>query len=1071
MPFPIKGTINKPNLFMKKLLNGAKQRNTKRAFPFVLFFLLACTSLSAQTNVTGTVSDAKGTTIPGATVMITGTQKGVMTDVNGKYAISVPEDGSLSFSFIGYLTQVIPVNGRTGINVILKESTETLNEVVVIGYGTQKKNDINSSVSTIKAKDLADMPQVSFEQMMQGRAAGVTITNNSGAPGSSVSVKIRGASSLTGTNEPLYVIDGIPISGDATNKSTSGRPVVGNDFVNSGANAVSPLAMINPNDIETIDILKDASATAIYGSRGANGVVIVTTKSGKRGTGKLAYDTYVSFQEQSKLLSVMNLRQYAVLQNALADVYGQEPRVEFAHPELLGNGTNWQKEIYRSAILKNHQLSFSGGNNGTNYYLSGSYTDQDGTVIGSDFKRYTFRANVDAKLKDWLKVGVNIFTGITNENITLNGQANGIVSTSLLSAPDVAVKNLDGSYAGPPVNDASISFINPVALALSKTNQLIRKNFSGNFFAEFKLLKGLEYRFELGANTEFSENMEFLPTYQWGSASNATAVLDQRRQDYYSVNVKNLLTYRTSFGKHNITILAGEEANESRWKGTSLQARGFLSNDIHTISVSQADALLPTSDYVGSQALYSFFGRAIYDYNSKYSLTASIRADGSSKFADGNKWGYFPAVSGSWKISNESFMEGTKKYIDNIKLRVGYGSTGNQQIPNYLYGSTLVPAATGLGTGFFVNNFSNPDLKWESSNQTNIGLDFTLLDSKLNATIEVYRKNSRNFLYQVPLGDYITGGESYYGGIAAPYANIGSMRNDGIDLTLSYATPSGKDFSWNSTLTVSHYKNKVLDLNDGFDLSRSIYLNDFTPAVVTNTFEGQPIGLFYGHHAMGIFRTQAQLDAAQQNGVPTTYYGNAPQLGDVIYQDVNGDNKIDEKDLRVIGNPHPDFTYGFTNSFKYKNFDLSVFLQGSQGNDLLNLTRRAGTLNANLYTNQLAEASDFYTADNTDAKLPRPVNALSHPNNKISDRYIEDGSYLRIQNVTLAYSLPTNIISKVKITKLRFYAGVQNLYTFTKYTGYDPEVGSANQDILFSGVDNGRYPTPRTYTFGMNVEF
>ena len=587
----------------------------------------------------------------------------------------------------------------------MADNVEKLDEVVVIGYGTQKKSDVNGSISSIKSSDISDIPQVSFDQMLQGKAAGVTVTNNSGQPGSSVSVKIRGASSLTGTNEPLYVIDGIPISGDATNKSTHGTPIAGSNFSNAGNVAVSPLSMLNPNDIESMDILKDASATAIYGSRGANGVVIITTKTGKKGTGKISYDTFISIQEQKKLLDAMNLQQYAVLQNTLAGVYGQEKRPEFAHPELLGGGTDWQKEIYKTAVLKNHQLSFSGGKEGVSYYVSGGYTDQEGTVVGSGFKRYTFKTNVDAKLKDWFKVGVNVTAGITNEKLTLNGQQNGIVSTSLLVAPDIAVTNLDGSFAGPPVNESNISFINPVALALSKTNELVRKNFMGNFYAEAKLIKGLEYRFELGANTEFSENTDFLPTYEWGSASNTNAILNTRKQDWYSVNIKNLLTYRTYLGKHGITLLAGQEANESRWKGTALQARGFVSNDIKTISVSQADLLLPTADYIGSQALYSYFGRLIYDFDNKYSITASMRADGSSKFADGNKWGYFPAASATWKLSNESFMESTKKYVDNIKFKVGYGETGNQQVPNYLYGTTLNTSPTGIGTSFLVTNY------------------------------------------------------------------------------------------------------------------------------------------------------------------------------------------------------------------------------------------------------------------------------------------------------------------------------------------------------------------------------
>ena len=1054
---------------MGNLLFNVNQWNKKAGLFLLLLLFASVSSLKAQ-NISGVVSDAKGMTIPGVSVTVKNTQEGTTTDIDGKYEIKAASNAVLVFSFIGFKTQEIAVNGKKQISVVLAENTESLDEVVVIGYGNQKKSDINGSISSIKAEELQNIPQVSIDQMMQGKAAGVSITNNSGQPGSSVSIKIRGTTSISGTNEPLYIIDGIPISGDATNQSTSGRSVAGNDFTSAGSNAVSPLAMINPNDIESIDILKDASATAIYGSRGANGVVIITTKSGKKGSGKMTFDSSISFQEQSKFLDVMNLQQYARLQNALAVEYNQTPRTEFSHPELLGSGTNWQKEIFKTGILKNHQLAFSGGKEGISYYLSGGYTDQEGTVIGSGFKRYTFKANIDAKVKEWLKVGAYVTGAVTNEDITLNSAQNGIVSTSLLQVPDLAVRNLDGSYAGAPANNQSVAVINPVALALTKSNELVRKNFMANVFAEMKLAKGLEYRLELGANTEFSENNEFTPTYQWGTYKNEIALLNVRRQDWYSWNLKNLVTYRTSFGKHNISLLGGQEANETVWKGITATASGFLSNDIHTISAGQASRTTAT-DYKGSQALYSYFGRFIYDFDSKYSLSASIRADGSSKFDPVAKkqWGYFPSVSGSWKLSNESFMEGTRKYIDNIKFKAGYGEVGNQQIPNYRYGTGITAVPTGLGTGFLFANMANPNLIWETSKQTNLGIDFTLFESRLGATVEVYKKKSENFLVKLPLPDFLTGGPDYEGGVGAPTSNIGSMQNTGIDITLTYNTNPGKDFSWSSTLVVSHYKNKVLALNNGLDLSQSIYTNDYTQVTATNTVVGQAMGQFFGLQTVGVIHNQAELDAA----VPVQFGTVATplQLGDVAYVDQNGDGKITDADNVFIGNPHPDFTYGFTNTFRYKGIELSVFLQGSQGNDILNLTRRAGTLNANLYQNQLAEAADFWTPENASSNTPRPVANLGHSNLKISDRNVEDGSYLRIQNVTLGYSLPTDIISKVKLSKLRIYAGVQNLHTFTKYKGYDPEVGSFNQNALLMGVDNGRYPSARTITMGLNVEF
>jgi TonB-linked SusC/RagA family outer membrane protein len=1061
---------------MKKLLsNLIHWKAGHRAVPLILFLLLCSNFVTAQTKVEGVVSDEKGLTIPGVNVAVSGTKNAVSTDFDGKFSLNGPSDGTLVFTFIGFETQKVAIKGRTKINITLKSASESLQEVVVIGYGTQKKKDVNSAISSIKSEALKDLPQVTLDQMMQGKAAGVTVTNNSGQPGGNVSVRVRGATSIGGTNEPLYIVDGIPISGDATNSSSSGKPLSA-DY--SGANAasvtVSPLALINPNDIETMDILKDASATAIYGSRGANGVVLITTKSGKKGTGKIVYDTYVASQDQYQLLDVMNLREFAVQQNALALETSRNDaiRADFVKPELLGEGTNWQKEIYQKGLMISHQLALSGGKEGLTYYVSGGYLNQEGTVVGSGYKRYNFKTNLDSKVKDWLRMGVNISTGISNEDITLNGSANGIVATSLLSSPDVAVRNTDGSYAGPPPSvpgRPSYNFINPVASALLRTNNLIRKSFMGNFYSEVKLAKGLEYRFEIGGNTEIGTNEEFTPTYAWGASVNEHAKLVNRNQNWYNINVKNLLTYKLALGEHNFNLLAGQEANDSHWEGNSAQVFDFLSNDLTLISLGD-QSTLSYSDYKGSASLYSYFGRLIYDFNGRYGLNVSMRADGSSKFADGHKWGYFPAASVSWKLSNESFMEGTREYINDIKFRLGYGETGNQNIRGGAYLSNIRKINTFEGNGYLANNISNPLLKWETSKQFNLGLDFALFDSKLSSAIDVYRKKSEGFLYSLPLPMYLTGLESYRGGIDAPISNVGSMENKGIDISLTYANKFGSNFSWNSTLIFSKYENKLLEITNGLTLQREATLTSYDVKTVTNTVVGQPIGQFYGLQALGIIRNADQLSEAP---VPSLGTQPAPsQLGDVLYKDQDGDGFITNKDYVNIGNPHPEFTYGFTNNFRYKTFELNVFLQGSQGNKVLNLTKRDGTTNSQLYRNQLAEASDFWSVNNVDAKYPRPIlDANGHANLVISDRYVEDGSYLRIQNLTFAYSLPSELVNKCKLSKVRLYSGVQNLYTFTKYSGYDPEVGSLNQDTLLAGIDNGRYPTPRTYTLGLNVEF
>jgi len=1058
---------------MRDLLLGLTQIKKVHWNAFLL--LLLSYSAMAQTTISGVVSDPKGTTLPGVNVTIKGTKNGVVTDINGKYQIVVPPKSVLVYSFIGYTTQEIAISNKTEINVTLSDQSSKLDEVVIIGYGTQLKKDLNGSVSSIKAKDIENLRQVSVDQMLQGKVAGVSVTNGSGQPGAAASVRVRGVTSINGTNEPLYIIDGVPVSGDATGIATSGRPIAGNDFSsngNSGNNATSPLSMINPADILTIDVLKDASATAIYGSRGANGVIIITTKSGNKGGGKIHYEGSTSISNIYKKLDVLNLQQYAVHQNALAGIFGITPRPEFSQPQLLGPGTNWQDEIYQTAIINSHQLSFAGSKDNTNYYMSLGFLDQQGNIIGTEYKRYTTRVNLDTKVKDWLKVGVNVNGGVSNEKFTINQSYGGLITNTLLQAPDMPVRNLDGSFASPP-SGQNVNYFNPVAEALTKDNSLIRKNFLGNVFAEASIIKGLKYRVELAANTEFSENTDFTPAFDRGSQFNLTADLIERRQNWYSTNLKNLLTYDFNIKKHKFTLLAGQEALDSHWEGIIATASGFQTNDIYTLNLSDVNTRTVTG-YKGSQSLASLFGRMIYDFDNRYGLSASIRQDVSSKFdpASENQKGYFPAVAFSWKLSNESFMSDVKKYIDNVKFRIGYGETGNQQIPNNRYSALLGQQNSGLGAGFLPSNFPNPDLTWESMQQTDLGLDFTLFDARLSVNLDYYIKKSKGFLYQIPWPDYLTGGPSQYGGIDAPYSNIGEVQNTGYDVTVNYATKSEGSFSWNSSLVVSHYKNEVLSLVDGLPLTTQVNTNGFQPVVVTNTLVGQPIGMFYGYVTDGLFNDLATLNSAPiQFGQSVGTAPGQTYLGDVRYVDINGDGIIDPKDKTIIGNPHPDFTFGFTNNFKYKNFDLSIFLQGSVGNDIMNLTRRNGISNSLLFQNQLTDALNFWTPTNTNTDIPRPIGSTSNYNLEISDRYVEDGSYVRIQNVTLGYTLPQKLISRFKIKNIKVFGSAQNLFTFTKYSGYDPEIGSFNQNVLLSGIDNGRYPSPRIYSLGLNLEF
>lgn len=1055
-----------------------KCENVFSRYGKILFLLLFCTAAQitqAQERVTGTVSDNNGLPLMGVNVIEKNTSNGTTTDFDGQFEITTTtENPVLEISYLGFITREVSLTGESMLSITLEEDLASLDEVVVIGYGNQRRGDINAAVSSINSDEIENIPQVSVDQLMQGRAAGVTVTQNSGQPGSAVSVRIRGVTSITGSNEPLYVIDGVPVSGDASNTSTSGRTAAA-DFNGSGQTGVSPLAALNPGDIENIDILKDASATAIYGSRGANGVVIITTKRGAKGRdGKVSYSTYYALQEPQKLIDVMDLQSYARLQNDLADAYDQEPRVEFSNPDLLGPGTNWQNEVFQRAMLKNHQLSFSGSNEKVNYFVSGGYTDQEGIVIGSNFSRMSFRSNVDADVKDWLKVGASLTSSQTDENITLNSNRNGIVSLGLLQSPDVAVRNPDGSFAGPPDDPTALEgSINPVAQALSQTNTLLRTRVLGNVFAELQLFEGLSFRTELGGDIGFNENNQFNPTYEWGRFVNTQATLMEGRSKNTFWILKNYLTYTKNFNEdHDLTLLVGQEAQESSWEGTNVTAVGFANNRLQTLN--NAERVSDQDEYKGSQALTSYYARALYSFQNKYGLTATFRADGSSKFdpLGDTQWGYFPSFSASWKLYEEPFMENVNSTLDDLRLRVGYGVVGNQGIPNYLYGASLNGTQTGLGQAFFVSNISNPSLKWEESYQTNLGIEFSLFNKRLSTTIDLYDKRSQDFLYQLPLPMFLTGGPGYLGGLGAPYVNLGELQNRGVDLTLKYNTISMGDFSWSSTLTLSHYQNEVLDLyGDNFDITRNIF-SGYLSSPITRTVEGRPIGLYYGYKVAGIFNDASEFDQLPvQFGIPFGEEVGDNRLGDVQYEDVNGDGVINEEDRTYIGNPHPDFTFGFSNNLTYKNFDLSVFLQGSYGNDLLNLTRKETTAVARLYTNQLEEVSNYWTPENTDTEIPRPRRGDDNQNLFISDRYVEDGSYLRIQNVNLGYRLPEGIVDRLPISMFKIYGSIQNLHTFTNYSGYDPEVGSFNQDALQMGVDIGRYPIPRTFTVGINAEF
>ena len=1048
-------------------------RKILRAIMLFVIIVQSTTSLFAQSRtITGTVLDDKGGSLPGASVTVKGTKTSVGTDVNGKYTLAVPAGSTtLVFSFIGSATQEVAIGNRSTINVTLKSTTTALNEVnvVSIGYGTQRKQDINGSISSVTAKDIQDIPQTSIDQMLQGKAAGVTVTNGTGAPGSSASVHIRGITSLSGSNEPLYVVDGVFIDGAASSTNTN---------QNNGENTISPLSYLNPNDIETIDILKDASATAIYGSRASNGVIIITTKKGKNGTAHLNYDGYYGFQQQGHFLNMMNLPQYANLQNTIADVTGVGRRGEFVDPSLLGPGTNWQKAVFRTAAMQSHNLSISGGSDRMNYYISGGYLKQDGTIIGSNFRRYSFRSNAEGKVKDWLTLGSSMTLNRTEQNIGASDNG-GIVYSALLNSPDQAASNPNGSYTVSPASYGSGAFISPVALALLNTNKPVRNSVNANFYGEIRFLKDITFRSEIGGYYNFSKSLLFFPSFTVTSPTNPgniygnpIASLSEYWDQGLGWNWKEFATYNHTFAeKHRLTATAGYELNYGSYNSINAGTNTFLTNDLPTLNL--GGAKIPTiGENKSSNSLQSFYARAIYSYNNRYSLTTTIRSDRSSNFAQGHQIGYFPAAAIGWTVSNEPFTDGVKKVADNIKLRVGYGQVGNQNIGGYQYGAALNPTITGLGTGFNVDKYPNPNLTWQTSIQTDIGLDFTLLN-RVDASVDWFNKTSKKFLFQAPLPEFLIGGPNYLGGINPPYVNGGEVNNRGIEFSINSRNIVSKNFKWNTSVTFSHYANKVVSTYNNAQINAQI-TSGFLQIPVTKTVVGGPIGEFYGYVVKDIFRTAAQLkNAPVQFGQPisnTPSTVGSTSLGDIQFEDINHDGKIDANDMTAIGNPNPNFTYGFTNNFNFKDFELSIFLYGSHGGKILNfLDYSLESLNG-LYQNQLAEAGNFWTPTNVNANIPAPKGGVN-PNLNMSTRFLQDASFLRFQNVRLGYNLPSRFAKYIALSNLKVYCSAQNLFVITKYKGLDPEIGQQNQNVFLSNVDLGRYPSPRLITFGLNAQF
>lgn len=976
----------------------------------------------------------------GVNILVKGKDIGTATDFNGKFSLEVEEGATLVFSYIGYNEKEVKASKAALGAIYLTSDAKQLEEVVVVGYGTQKRSDLTGALSSVGEEEIKALPTTGLDQALQGRAAGVQVTQNSGAPGGGVSIRIRGIGS-TLSAEPLYVIDGIPVVNDNQGSSSNFSELDG------GGQNSNALNTINPSDIESIEILKDASATAIYGARAANGVVLITTKRGKAGKSNINLETYFGVQELSRKIPVLNLQEYAAY---YADV-GFEPIEEFLRPELLGEGTDWQDAVFRQATTQNYQLTVSGGSEKTKFALSGGYNFKEGIVVGSDFSRLSAKINIDHSFSDRVRIGNSFLVSRTKENITFNDNSSGVVFTALLAVPNAPVRNADGSFAGPQ-EEITLAFDNPVARALETQDINTKTRVLSNIYAEIDVFPWLKYRTEFGTDIIYSNHNTFFPQFERGNFFGRSGVRRSLSNSLFWIN-KHLLTFnKTIANKHNLNVLAGFEAQEGNFEWLFASRDNLPTNDLQQLSLGDAGQQ-QNNGGAGHWALVSYFGRFNYGFDDRFLLTGTVRIDGSSRFGPNNRYGVFPSAAFAWRISNESFIKEIDA-INNLKFRAGVGAVGNQEIGLYSYSSNLRSINVALGdqliTGFAPDNIANPDVRWESSFQTNYGVDLGLFNNRVELIADYYVKEANGML--LPALIPLTAGS-----LNAPFVNIGEIVNKGVEITLNTQNITGK-FSWRTGINFSVNRNEVISLGSNGNLVGVIQR-----LPVTRTEEGQPIGQFYGYVTDGIFQSQAEVaeSAFQQDGT---------RAGDIKFKDLNSDGVINDLDQTFLGSPHPDFTLNMTNNLSYKGFDFSFFFQGVFGNKILNLVRRDIEGMSGL-ANQSRVVINRSRPGIPDDEIPRATGPDPNSNRRISSRFIEDGSFIRLRNISLGYTFPKTWMRRARIDNMRAYISAQNVHTWTDYSGYDPEIGSFNQNPLINGVENGRYPISRSVTIGLNATF
>ena len=980
--------------------------------------LLPMCMFAQQITVQGIVKDQTGETVIGASVMEKGTTNGTITGIDGDFSLNMSSNGTLVVSFVGYKTQEVQVKGQKQLQVVLSEDAEMLDEVVVIGYGTMKKSDLTGAVSSIGNKDIKDSPVSNLGQAIQGKISGVQIVD-AGKPGDNVSIKIRGLGSINNC-DPLVVIDGVPTD--------------------------LGLSSLNMADVERLDVLKDASATAIYGSRGANGVVMITTKRGTEGKGKLAVSANYSFQNATNVPSLLNAAQYAELSNDMMVNSGRNPNPEWANPSELGAGTDWMDELLRTGVMQNYTVSYSGGNEKSHYYVSGGFLDQSGIVKSVNYRRFTFQSNSDAQVLKWLKFSNNItFSADTKKSGSYN------IGDALKALPIYPVKNEDGSWSGPDGNSEWYgSTRNPIGPTELNKSQTDGYNFLANLTAELTFTKWLKFKSTFGYDAKFWFIDNFTPKYNWKPTPTEETSRYKSDNKSFTYLWDNYFLFDHTFAeKHRVGLMAGMSAQWNTNDYLNAQKNVFMFDNVHEMD--NGEKMYAIGGNETEWALLSYMARVNYSYEDRYLLTATIRRDGSSRFGKKHRWGTFPSVSVAWRASQEKWFP-KNDYINDLKVRAGYGVTGSQaSVGNYSYlasyNTSVYPfgISSGNQTALVSSTLANPYIHWEEVAQTNIGFDASLFNSRVMFSFDAYLKETRDMLVKASIP--ITSG---FEDTTTTYTNAGKVRNQGIEMSLHTINLTG-ELGWETNVTATYNKNKIKDLNSDVPY----YINQINNSYVTMLAKDYPINVFYGYVTDGIFQNQSEVNthAVQPGAEP----------GDIRFRDLNNDGVINDSDRTVIGNPNPSWLFSMNNSLSYKGFELSVFLQGIAGNKIYNANNIDNTGMAAAY-NQTTDVLKRWQGEGTSNSMPRAVFGDPNQNTRVSDRFVENGSYLRLKNITLSYTFPKQWLQKAQIENARLSLSCENVATITGYSGFDPEVG-------INGIDQNRYPISRTFSLGLNFNF